>query len=613
MIRLKNTISRSFRSAVCFDSAGPNFNEGKSSAIFFVSGPLEKCGKSPRGHQHFQRRWHSMSTENGPSYIFHRGSTPLVDITLGQLIEQSANRYPNRECMVSIHQNVRLTFSEVLRRADKLAAGLKKLGLKKGDRVGIWGPNTVEWYLSFAAIARAGFRVVGMNPADQQGELEYMINKVEVRAVVAWNIFKTQNYPAMLLRAKANCPTLEHIIIASDHAITGTRRFVDVESLASRVEVEAVDAEQSEISPNDGATIQFTSGTTGRPKAPEVSHRSYVNNGKQGMQRLELDKGHHTVCLNVPFFHAFGLVMGQVASLYSGATTVLAGPSFNGKEAVNAIAKEKCSVIYGTPTMWVDMVSVQQEMKAPLGKISNGLTGGSPASLELFKRARETFGLDSLKSIYGLSETTAIAFQTFPDTQKSIVETTVGHVSDHVEAQVVDGNGIPVPFGTPGELWVRGYLTMIGYWGDEENTKKTLTDDGWLKTGDQFILGSDGHGKIVGRLKDMLIRGGENIFPKEIEEFLESHPAVMEAHVFGVHDDRLGEEICACIRLRKGIDMTADDIRAYSAGKIAHFKIPRYIQFGEDFPKTTSGKIKKRVLKESLEEQGLIPSEPKLS
>lgn len=607
MIRLRDTIPKTYR-FVGLDNSLSSL--GSISTASFVD-----LWKKPSRTYYSSRRWRSTSssTENGPSYLFHPGSAPLVDQTLGQLLDQAANRFPKRNCIVSVHQNIRLTFSEARKRADTLAAGLKKLGLNKGDRIGLWGPNTIEWYITFLASTRAGFKIVGINPADQPTELEYGLKKVGVRAVVAPDIFKTQNYPEMLLDAKSRCPTLEHIIIASDKHFTGTCRFVDVESLPSSIEVETIGAEQSEISPNSGATIQFTSGTTGRPKAAEVSHTSYTNNARQGMQRLELGNAHNTICLNVPLFHAFALVMGLAGHLHAGSTLVLAGPSFNPSEAINAIVKEKCTAIYGTPTMWVDMVNRQQEMNAPIGKISQGLTGGSPASPDLFQRTRETFGFDNMKSIYGLTETTAICFQSLPDTSKELAETTVGHLSDHTEAQVVDKNGVPVPFGTPGELWVRGYHTMIGYWEDEENTRKTVDENGWLKTGDQFIIRPDGHGRVIGRLKDMLIRGGENIFPKEIEDFLETHPGVIEAHVFGVHDDRLGEDVCACIRLRKGFELTVDDVREYGKGKIAHFKIPRYVHLVQEFPKTTTGKVKKNLLREALEARGTVPTRPKFN
>ncbi|XP_012252598.2 medium-chain acyl-CoA ligase ACSF2, mitochondrial-like [Athalia rosae] len=603
MMCLIDSIPRVLRAGRC--NIGANFNrEILAASSVGLSRSVTCRADTP------QKRWRSTSAGNGSSYLFHQGSEPLLEMTIGQLLDQAANRYPDRIGLVSMNQNVRLTFSEILQRADKLAAGLKQLGLEKGDRIGIWGPNTVEWYLTFMAIARAGFKMVGMNPADQSNELEYGIQKVGIRAVVAPDIFKTQKFPEMLLSAKKNCPTLEHIVIAGDHHLTGTRRFVDVESLASRVQVEAIGAEQSEISPNDGACIQFTSGTTGRPKAPEVSHRSYVNNARQGMKRAQLDVGHHTVCLNVPFFHAFGILMGQLATLHAGATMVLAGPSFKPKESIDTVVKEKCSMMYGTPTMWVDLVNAQQEMKAPIEKLANGVTCGSLASPELFKRVRETFGFDSMKSLYGLSET-VICFQTLPGTPVETAESTVGHISDHIEAQVVDENGVLVPFGTPGELWVRGYHTMIGYWGDEENTKKTISEDGWLKTGDQFILSPDGHGKILGRLKDMVIRGGENIYPKEVQDYLETHPAVMEANVFGVYDERMGEEVCACIRLRNGAELTAADIKSYGKGKISHYKIPRYVFFTQNFPRTTNGKIKTNVLRESLEARGVVPARPK--
>ncbi|XP_076296564.1 acyl-CoA synthetase family member 2 [Lasioglossum baleicum] len=547
-------------------------------------------------------------TRTNLAHIAHGGTVPLQDTTTGQLIGTAAERWPDQECLISVDQNVRLTFSELLRRADHLAAGLKKLGLKSGDRLGLWGPNQAEWLISFAAAARAGLILVAINPAYQQGEISYCLQKVEASAVIAPKSFKTQDYPAMLLKAKQDCPSLKHIIIHSEDHVTGTRRLRDVDNLPSRIEVEAIAAEQDAISCYNGSNIQFTSGTTGKPKAALLCHRALVNNSRQVLERSEVHQG-LKVCMNVPFFHAFGITKTLVM-LHAGTTIVLESPSFNPVKSIEVMVKEKCEIAYGTPTMWINLLAAHQRLQPPPIRLVCGVTGGSPASPELFKRIRECFRFDKMKTIYGQTEATAVVCQSLPGESPELTETTIGHISCHLELKVTDPQGETVPFGTVGELMVRGYSQMLKYWADEENTKKTFTEDGWLKTGDQFILRSDGYGHIIGRLKDMVIRGGENIFPKEVEDFLMTHPLVVEAQVFGVHDDVYGEEMCACVRVREGATITSEQLRKFGMGKISHFKIPRYVEVVDEFPKTTSGKVQKFKLKEEMERKGVVPVTP---
>ncbi|CAD6208854.1 GSCOCG00010683001-RA-CDS [Cotesia congregata] len=543
------------------------------------------------------------------SYRSNPGKEPIIDTTVGKLFEQVSKEFPNRECVVSVEQdNTRLTYSQVLERADKLAAGLKKLNINYGDRVGVWGPNHYQWLISFIGIARAGCIMVGINPAYQQNELNYSLNKVQVNTVIAPDKFRSQDYGKMLREAKNNCSALKNIILWTDKAIPGTYKFSDVESLASKIEIEGIAATQNEISPYDGCNIQFTSGTTGFPKAPLISHKSFVNNGRMTVYRSQLMNYHHKACLNVPFFHAFGMIHGCMVAFNTGMTLVLESPTFNPKKSIETIVKEKCTLAYGTPTMWVNMLDMQDRLKAPISSLHLTATGGAIISPELIKKIRNTFKVEKPSIIYGLTESTAVVFHSVPGDPPELNDYTVGYLHDHLEAMVVDDNGSPVPIGKPGELWTRGYSTMIGYWNDKENTSKTITDNGWLKTGDKFILHSNGYGEVIGRLKDMIIRGGENIFPKEIEGFLETHSDILEAQVFGVNDDVYGEEICACIRLKESkTKLTADDIKKFAKGKISNFKIPRYIEFVDEFPKTTSGKIQKFKLKQLMESNGLIP------
>ncbi|EFN64035.1 Acyl-CoA synthetase family member 2, mitochondrial [Camponotus floridanus] len=387
---------------------------------------------------------------------------------------------------------------------------------------------------------------------------------------------------------------------------SGTHRFADVEASATKAEVDAIAAEQAEISCNDGCNILFTSGSTGKSKATLLSHRSIVNNSKENACRAKINT-ENKICLNIPFFHAFGFIMANILILHTGSTLVIEERSFDPIKSLKAIAQEKCAVTYGTPTMWVNLLKTQRWLQLPMDSLQAGFMAGAPASSELIKRIRNLLGFNDLMSLYGLTETSAV-FQSIRGEDKYLSETTVGYLGDHVEAMVVDLHGLPVAFGKPGELWVRGYSNMLNYWNDEENTRKTLTQDGWLKTGDQFILHENGYGVIIGRLKDMLIRGGENIFPKEIEDFLMTHPKIIEAQVIGAYDEVYGEEVCACIQLSDNAKMTQNEVIDYCKGKIAHFKIPRYVHFVDDYPKTTSGKIQKFRLKEQLENSGVIPT-----
>ncbi|XP_020288680.1 acyl-CoA synthetase family member 2, mitochondrial [Pseudomyrmex gracilis] len=544
------------------------------------------------------------------SHLISSNDSPLLDKTIGQIVSEAVAKWPARTCIISNHQNIRLTYSELLRRVDSLAAGFKKLGLKKNDRLGLWGPNDLEWYLTALSAWRAGLIAVAINPAYQQNEVEYCLQKVGVKAIVSPAAFKTQNYPKMLLAAKQACPTLEHIIIYSPDHITGTRRLADVEASPTQAEVDAIAATQNEISCHDGCNIQFTSGSTGRSKATLISHRSLVNNSREAGLRAKITS-EDTICLNVPFFHAFGLVMAQLMMFHTGCVLVLEGRSFDPAKSLQAIAKEKCTITYGTPTMWVNLLEAQQRLQLSIDSLKAGTIGGAPSPAELFKRIRGILRIENMMSIYGLTETTAVTFQSFREEDRHLTETTVGHLGNHVEAMVVDTDGLPVPFGTPGELWVRGYCNMLYYWDDEENTRKTLTSDNWLKTGDQFVLQENGYGAVIGRLKDMLIRGGENIFPREIEDFLMTHPKILEVHVIGAYDEVFGEEICACIQLREGEKMTKNELKDYCKGKIAHFKIPHYVEFINEYPKTTSGKIQKFRLKEQMENRGVIPAKPR--
>ncbi|CAD7079649.1 unnamed protein product [Hermetia illucens] len=562
----------------------------------------------------------SSSPLRGPSYYHHVGKEPLVYRSVGQQLELTARNYPDREGIVSVHENKRLTFSKILDQCDRLAASFKRIGLERGDRVGIWAPNYVFWYISMLAASRAGLISVGINPAFQASEVEYCINKVNLKAIVAPDVFKTTHYYDILKNicpeigdcepgklSSRTAPSLKSVIINSKDKFPGAFQYEDMFNYATEDAITQIQNSQRDIQPDWPCNIQFTSGTTGHPKAAVIGHFSLVNNGIHIAQRNELNTKHHKICVQVPLFHAYGVTITILAGMPYGSTLVLPSAYFSPKDSIAAINQEKCTVIHGTPTMYVDLIKKVIDSNAILTTPEIAVTGGASCSPKLFQNIKHHLNVKKVKTVFGQTEATAVVGQSLPGETEDHVLHTVGHVTDHIEIKVIDKDGNTVPFGQPGELCIRGYLNCLGYYGDEEKTRELIGHDGWLKTGDQFILQEDGYGRIVGRLKEMVIRGGENIFPKEIEDFLNTHPDIMENHVIGVPDERMGEELCAFIRLRDGRPhLTHDDLKAFGAGKIAHFKIPRHIRIVHDFPKTVSGKIQKFKLvqqyKDSLDE-----------
>ncbi|KAH8378032.1 hypothetical protein KR093_008534, partial [Drosophila rubida] len=547
------------------------------------------------------------------SYIHNVGKEPLTYRNVGQQIELAASKFGSTEAIVSCHEAERYTFRGLLQEVDRLAAGFRKLGLKKGDAIGIWAPNYMHWYLTYMGAARAGLTSVGINPAFQGPEVAYCLKKVDIKAIVAPEEFRSTKYYEILRdicpevatsepgKIKSEeFPHLRAIIINSKESLKGALRFDELRDMSNATEQAEIGKLQREICPESPCNVQFTSGTTGNPKAALLSHYNLINNGIHVGTRNELDG--ERICVQVPLFHAFGVSITIMAGLAKGATLVLPAPGFSPKDSLRAIADEKCTVIHGTPTMYVDLVQAQRTLQVPLGKIKKAITGGAIVAPQLILDVKEVLGVQTMHSVYGLTESTAVIFQSKPGEPADTVLNSVGFVTDHIEAKVIDSNGHLVPFGQPGELCVRGYLTMLGYHKDVDKTQEILSADNWLHTGDQFVIEANGYGRIVGRLKEMIIRGGENIFPKEIEDFLNAHPHVVEAHVIGVPDERLGEDLCAFVRLHDNVDpktFTSDAVRAYSKGKLAHFKVPRYVVPIDAFPKTTSGKIQKfKLLKE---------------
>lgn len=564
------------------------------------------------------------SVRKSSSYFHQTSSEPLVYKTIAQLVEESVEKYGSREALVDCTKNVRLSFDDANKRAENLALGLVELGFKPGDRIGLWGPNTAEWFISSLATAKAGLVAVDINPAYQSNELLYCIQSVGLKGIIMDETFKTQNYLEILKKALPDMkclgedhpvqsvasPTFTHVIINSEKKFDGTFNFKDVESkyASPNHRVHLLHTLQS-VQADDGCIIQFTSGTTGSPKAALLSHFNVVNNAHLVAKRQTLFDEKHKICIQVPFFHIYGQVVGILGCFGSGTTLVLPSPSFNPEASIQALEKERCTGIYGTPTMYVDLLAKARQFSAEQRKekfeaLQFSVTGGASIAPSLMEDMKQMFGLKRSMQVYGMTETSPVTFLHPADDQTcEQMPHSVGKVLEHTEVKVVDADKKMVPFGQKGELLIRAYCNMLRYWGNEEKTKEIISEDNWLRTGDQFILTEDGFGQVVGRIKDLIIRGGENIYPLEIEDFLITHPQILEVYVYGVKDERMGEEIGASIRLKENSHLREDELRAYCKGKISHFKIPKFVEFVKSFPTTTSGKIQKFILKESMEKK----------
>ncbi|XP_013142902.1 PREDICTED: acyl-CoA synthetase family member 2, mitochondrial [Papilio polytes] len=551
-----------------------------------------------------------LQSDPNVSYLHNPGCEPLTIATLGDVLAESANKYPNRIAIRSIHEDLTLTYEELLTQADSLGCTLRANGFNKGDRLGIWTHNMAGWIVSVLAAARVGLISVFINPVYEKSELSFCLKKTGMKGLVIGNSIKNRDY----------YNSLKHLIPELDGSKPGALVSEQFPELTTIISLEKsklngvftfntllgnntnqVSKYGSEIKPEDGSIIHFTSGTTGDPKAALDSHLGVVNNTYFIGRRNGYDEDNQKICVQVPLFHALGSVVTTLAALRHGATLVLASPIYNIPANINALLAEKCTAVTGTPTMYVDMISqIREHGDLPL-RLRMALAAGAPCSPQLIRDMNKYLKADSVLALYGMTETTASVFQSKPGDDIDIVADTVGYIQDHVEVKVVDEDGETVPFGGAGELLVRGYNTMICYWDEPEKTKNTLTEDGWLSTGDKFTVSEDGYGRVVGRLKDIIVRGGENIAPKEIEDLLNTHPDVVESQVVGIADERLGEELCAVLRTRDGATVTLDDVRKFCSGHIARFKIPRVLKIADDFPKTASGKIQKFKLRDLIE------------
>jgi fatty-acyl-CoA synthase len=547
-----------------------------------------------------------------PSYVHGASATPLIGETIGVHFDRIVDRFGGRDALIVRHQQIRWSWRELKARVDAFAAGLLALGLEPGERVGIWSPNSAEWVVAQLATAKAGLILVNINPAYRVSELDYALNKAGCTALVTAARFKSSDYLAMLgelapelanaapgaLHA-ARLPDLRLIITIGAETVPGTLAFDAVGHLGGAGERRRLAAFAGELQFDDPINIQFTSGTTGFPKGATLTHHNILNNGfflGEAMKFSERDR----VCIPVPLYHCFGMVIGNLGCLTHGAAMVYPSEGFDPLAALETIEAERCTALYGVPTMFIAQLDHPDFGRFDLKSLRTGMMAGSPCPTEVMKRAVERMYLSELVIGYGMTETSPASTATTTDDPIERRVSTVGRALPHVEVKIVDAQGRIVPRGTPGELWSRGYLVMLGYWNDEDKTREAIDPAGWMKTGDLATIDEQGYCNIVGRIKDMVIRGGENVYPREIEEFLYRHPKVQDVQVIGVPDRRYGEELCAWVRLREGAAASADEIRAFCEGQIAHYKIPRYVKFVDGFPMTVTGKIQKFVMREQM-------------
>jgi fatty-acyl-CoA synthase len=521
------------------------------------------------------------------SYASGTSSTPLIGETVDANLRRAVAIHGEREALVDVPNGRRLTYAEVDTAVDELARGLMARGVERGDRVGVWAPNCAEWYLIQYATARIGAILVNINPAYRTHELEFVLRQAAIGVMVSAVSFKTSDYRAMLAEVGSGIETLRDVVFIGDETWESLRAD------AQQVSAEAVAARSAQLSFDDPINIQYTSGTTGFPKGATLSHHNILNNGYfvgEGMGYTEQDR----ICVPVPFYHCFGMVMGNLAATSHGACVVIPAPGFDPAASLQAVQDERCTSLYGVPTMFIAELALPDFATYDLTSLRTGCMAGSPCPVEVMKQVIAEMNMDEVTIAYGMTETSPVSTQTRKDDSLDRRTSTVGRVHPHVEVMVIDPkSGLIVPCGEPGELCTRGYSVMIGYWEDPQQTEEALSR-GWMHTGDLAVMDSDGYLNIVGRIKDMVIRGGENVYPREIEEFLHSHPDVLDAQVIGVPDAKYGEELMACIRMRPGAEaITAESLRAFCTGKLTHYKIPRYVQIVDEFPMTVTGKVRK--------------------
>ncbi|PAA52896.1 hypothetical protein BOX15_Mlig021101g2 [Macrostomum lignano] len=562
------------------------------------------------------------------SYACGPTDIPLMGGTIGQLLDVAVAKNPDREAFVfrfgggrDGSEPQRRTMAEFRAEVDQLARGFLSLGLNPGDRLGIWGPNSREWVTTQFAAAKAGLVLVNINPAYRPHELEYCVNRVGIRALVSAPNFKTSDYYAMLCElcpelpksrvgglSSSVMPSLSHVVMMGQEERPGAFLYDEVcraggadpntekqlHKLAERLQMD------------DVINIQFTSGTTGSPKGAALTHHNILNNAYFVGMRCEFHKHVARICVQVPFYHCFGMGLGNLQIVLHGATCIYPSPSFEPAVTLSTVEAEKCTALYGTPTMFIDILSQPDVSKRNLRSLQTGIIAGSPCPVEVMRRIVSELHMDRVTIAYGTTENSPVTFQGMPDDSLEKRTASVGRPSAHMEVKIADPEGRALPIGQRGEICIRGYAVMRGYFNDTEKTSEVIGEDRWYRTGDIGFLDADGYGHIRGRIRDMVIRGGENIYPVEIENFLHGHPAIADAQIVGVPDERMGEELCVVVRLRPGMSLTEAELKAYCKDEIAHFKIPRYVLFRDEYPMTVTGKVQKFKLREDvIKELGL--------
>jgi fatty-acyl-CoA synthase len=547
-----------------------------------------------------------------PSYVHGASSIPLIGETIGVHFDRAVAQWGERDALIVRHQDIRWSYRTFQAEVDRFAAGLVALGLKPGERIGIWSPNNAEWAITQFATAKAGLILVNINPAYRLAELEYALNKSGCVALITAARFKTSDYLGMLRELApelatagagnlhaAKLPQLRLVVTIGTAGEPGMLPFADVAGLGGDAERRELVALAETLQFDDAINIQFTSGTTGFPKGATLTHHNILNNGYFTGIAMKFSAADR-LCIPVPLYHCFGMVLGNLVCVTHGATMVYPSEAFEPLATLEAVEAERCTALHGVPTMFIAEMDHPDFHKFDLNSLRTGIMAGSPCPLEVMKRAIDQMHLDEMTIAYGMTETSPVSFQSSTDDPLERRVSTVGRIFPHTEVKIVDAEGRVVPRGTPGELWTRGYCVMLGYWSDAERTAESIDPAGWMKTGDLATIDGEGYCNIVGRIKDMVIRGGENVYPREIEEFLYRHPKIQDVQVVGVPDQRFGEELCAWVKLRDGESATVEELQGFCRGQIAHFKIPRYIKFVDAFPMTVTGKIQKFVMREEM-------------
>jgi fatty-acyl-CoA synthase len=537
------------------------------------------------------------------SYAHGPSETPLLGETIGACLDRIVSKFGPRDALISCHQGLRYTYRELRQEVETVARGLMSLGVARGDRVGFWSPNCAEWLIAQYALAKAGAIMVNINPAYRVRELQHPLSQSGVSVLIAARGFRNSNYVAMLEEVEPKVPSLRTVIYLDPGRIEGRMTWGDLLGSADAVPVSQLREREASLQFDDPVSIQYTSGTTGHPKGATLSHHNILNNGffvGKLLRYTETDR----ICLPVPFYHCFGCVLGNLAALTHGSAIVLPSESFDAQACMQTVQQEHCTSLYGVPTMFIAELDQPDFSSYRLDSLRTGIMAGAPCPAEIMRQVIERMHMRDVTICYGMTETSPVSFQSSPDDRIEARVSTVGAVHPHVECKIVDPvTGQILPRGQTGELCTRGYLVMLGYWNDPKATAAAVDAARWMHTGDLAVMRDDGYVNIVGRLKDMIIRGGENIYPREIEEFLYTHPKVSDVQVIGVPDKKYGEEVCAWIRLRDGQQATADEIRDYCRGNIATYKIPRYVKFTAEFPMTVTGKIQKfRMREQSIQE-----------